>query len=101
MPLRPDAPEHLHDKPRPRRRLPMKPCAARIFTKTVTNELAPDTSVLIGTIHAGDPRQAIALNALAILIERGEDLFVVPQNLVEFWAVATRPFTANGLGLSA
>jgi predicted nucleic acid-binding protein len=27
-------------------------------------------------------------------------LFVPPQNLIEFWAVATRPVEANGLGLS-
>lgn len=24
----------------------------------------------------------------------------MPQNLIEFWAIATRPTTANGLGLS-
>jgi hypothetical protein len=28
-------------------------------------------------------------------------LCVVPQNLYEFWATATRPTVANGLGLSA
>ena len=30
----------------------------------------------------------------------GEVLYVVPQNIYEFWAVATRPAAANGLGLS-
>lgn len=30
----------------------------------------------------------------------GETLCVTPQNLYEFWAVATRPATGNGLGLS-
>lgn len=59
-----------------------------------------DTSILIGTIHAGDPRQTAALDALARLLQRSETLYVVPQNLIEFWVVATRPFSANGLGLS-
>jgi len=27
-------------------------------------------------------------------------LFVTPQNLIEFWAVATRPLDSNGLGMS-
>lgn len=34
------------------------------------------------------------------LLQNGEELFVVPQNLIEFWAVATRPPSANGLGMT-
>jgi len=30
----------------------------------------------------------------------GEVLSIFPQNLIEFWAVATRPTINNGLGLS-
>ena len=30
----------------------------------------------------------------------GESLSIFPQNLIEFWAVATRPSANNGLGLS-
>jgi len=41
-----------------------------------------------------------ALNAVVGLRRKGEDLCVVPQNLIEFWAVATRPLAANGLGLT-
>lgn len=29
------------------------------------------------------------------------ELHIVPQNLVELWAVATRPFGENGLGMNA
>jgi predicted nucleic acid-binding protein len=31
----------------------------------------------------------------------GHELAIAPQVLYEFWAVATRPLTANGLGFSA
>lgn len=59
-----------------------------------------DTSILVRTIHAGDPHQAVAVDAVARLRRRGEKLCVVPQNLIEFWAASTRPASANGLGLS-
>jgi predicted nucleic acid-binding protein len=39
----------------------------------------------------------VALDAVAAIRSRGEELCVVPQNLIEFWAVATRPLSANGL----
>ncbi|CAN5302354.1 hypothetical protein BH20ACI2_BH20ACI2_23220 [soil metagenome] len=60
-----------------------------------------DTSVLIGSIHDGSPRQESSIKAVNVLLGQSEDLLVVPQNLVEFWAVATRPDMANGLGLSS
>ena len=42
----------------------------------------------------------MAENALAKLRGRQETLFIAPQNMVEFWSVATRPATENGLGMS-
>ena len=59
-----------------------------------------DTSIIMRTIHIGSSQQISAINALAELRKQGETLCVVPQNLIEFWAVATRPVSANGLGLS-
>jgi len=41
-----------------------------------------------------------ALNAVSGLRARGEELCIVPQNLIEFWAVATRPLNANGLEMT-
>ena len=38
--------------------------------------------------------------AVDILLAHEDELFVVAQNLIEFWAVATRPIANNGLGLS-
>jgi len=38
--------------------------------------------------------------AVSILATRRDELHVVAQNLIEFWAVATRPIIDNGLGLT-
>lgn len=59
-----------------------------------------DTSILIATIHNDDLRQTVSLEALQHLLRKDEELCVFPQNLTEFWAVATRPVTSNGYGLS-
>jgi len=40
------------------------------------------------------------LDALDKLRQDGETLCIVPQNLIEFWAVATRPRASNGLGMT-
>jgi predicted nucleic acid-binding protein len=41
---------------------------------------------------------ADAVTATNTLLERGEKLYVTPQNLMEFWNVYTRPLERNGLG---
>lgn len=43
---------------------------------------------------------AVADNAVSTLLTQGEILCVTPQNLIEFWAVATRPLANNGLELT-
>jgi predicted nucleic acid-binding protein len=60
-----------------------------------------DTSYLVRLAIENDPLHPIAVAALTKLLERGESLAIAPQNLIEFWSVATRPAAANGLGLSA
>lgn len=41
-----------------------------------------------------------AMEALNVLLE-GEDLmYITTQNLIEFWNVATRPLKRNGLGMT-
>jgi|SRR6185369_3797945 len=44
--------------------------------------------------------QPVAEAAMVALRQGGESLSIFPQNLIEFWAVATRPLANNGLGLS-
>ncbi len=61
---------------------------------------AVDTNVLRRSIDVGHAAQPVAQDAMIRLRQRGESLSVFPQNLIEFWAVATRPVANNGLGLS-
>ena len=60
-----------------------------------------DTNVLLRLIQKIHPMRAEARRALLALRGRGEELCVAPQNVIEFWAVCTRPLDKNGLGLTA
>ncbi len=59
-----------------------------------------DTNVLLRSIEAGHPMHAIARQAVQYLTASGATLLVASQNLIEFWVVATRPVSVNGLGLT-
>lgn len=59
-----------------------------------------DTSVLVRLLLPHDPRCPVATSALDELKRRGEAACVAPQNLIEFWSVATRPVEVNGLGMA-
>jgi predicted nucleic acid-binding protein len=59
-----------------------------------------DTNVLIRLSQFNDPAHGTAQAAIAKLQAAGRSLGIVPQNLFEFWAVATRPVANNGLGLT-
>lgn len=60
-----------------------------------------DTNVLLRLIVAHDARSAVAAGAIDELQRAGESLLVAPQNLIEFWAAATRPIEANGCSSSS
>ncbi len=64
-----------------------------------------DTNLLTRITRSLDPQSGVARAAVQTLSARQERLIVVPQNLYEFWAVATRPpgpppAGANGLGMT-
>src|SRR6185369_16048588 len=61
-----------------------------------------DTNVLLRLILPHDPLLAVAEDAISELLARNDTLFTTSQNLIKFWAVATRPIgpPATGLGLS-
>jgi hypothetical protein len=59
-----------------------------------------DTNILLRSLQPHHPHCSIAERALAVLRSRDETLHLAVQNLIEFWAVATRPETENGLGMS-
>ncbi len=58
-----------------------------------------DTNLLLRSLNSDDPHYGAAASALAKLRLRTE-LCIAPQNLIEFWAVATRPRKLNGLGMT-
>ncbi len=59
-----------------------------------------DTNILLRLIKSNDPEFLLVRRAVHALKARGERLCYVPQNIVEFWNVCTRPADRNGYGLS-
>jgi predicted nucleic acid-binding protein len=59
-----------------------------------------DTNLLLRLAEPKHPMYGSVLSATGVLRKRGEMMGVVPQNLIEFWAVATRPRANNGLGMT-
>jgi predicted nucleic acid-binding protein len=59
-----------------------------------------DTNILLRSASPAHPMHADAVRSVGTLLSRGERVCVFPQNLIEFWAVATRPAGVNGLGFS-
>jgi len=59
-----------------------------------------DTNLLLRAVQPEAPTNALAIEAMATLLADGHELFITPQNLIEFWAVVTRPTAVNGLGWS-
>jgi predicted nucleic acid-binding protein len=59
-----------------------------------------DTNIFVRLLNPQAPQAVLAERALNALRASGEELQITSQNLVEFWAVATRPIAENGLGLS-
>lgn len=57
-----------------------------------------DTNILLRVSDGSSPDQPIAEQAVAALRLRGDFPHITAQNIIEFWAVATRPREANGLG---
>ena len=59
-----------------------------------------DTNILLRLLQPKHPHAAKAEQAVETLRRRGEPLNLAAQNLVEFWAVITRPANENGLGFT-
>ena len=61
-----------------------------------------DTNILLRLAQPNHQQHQTAVDAITRSRVTGETLYITPQNVAEFWAVATRPVgAANGLGLSA
>ena len=59
-----------------------------------------DKNVLLRLADAASLQHGVVTRALAVLTSAGSPLYVTAQNLIEFWAVATRPQSRNGFGLA-
>lgn len=59
-----------------------------------------DTNVLLRRTQPGHPSCEAAVNSVARLLAAGQTVCINPQNIAEFWNVATRPIAFNGLGFS-
>ena len=57
-----------------------------------------DTNVWLRSVDALSAQHQPACRAIAGILAQGDNIFLAPQNLIEFWAVVTRPVGANGLG---
>jgi predicted nucleic acid-binding protein len=64
-----------------------------------------DTNLLARMTNSQHPQCAASRRAVHVLFAGREELIIVPQNLYEFWSVATRklgapPYGQNGLGMT-
>jgi predicted nucleic acid-binding protein len=59
-----------------------------------------DTNILVRLAQPHHPSAQVAARALKTLRSGNETLHITQQNIVEFWAVTTRPVDANGLGFT-
>ena len=57
-----------------------------------------DTNLLLRLADPDSEQHAVATQALARLLGKGDEVYLTPQNFIEFWAVATRPVEVNGFG---
>ncbi len=60
-----------------------------------------DTNIWLRAVQPGASQHLLTVEALAALLDRGDEVFLTAQNVIEFWSVASRPIGANGLGWSA
>jgi predicted nucleic acid-binding protein len=58
-----------------------------------------DTNVVARLAEPAHPQHASAQSAIRKMLLAKDELVVVPQIVYEFWVVATRPMSQNGLGL--
>jgi len=59
-----------------------------------------DTNILLRLAETNSPMNAIARRSVVTLKQQSLELHIAPQNIIEFWVVATRPISSKGLGLT-
>ena len=59
-----------------------------------------DSNLLLRFVQPKHPLNPITVKAIRKMRDQGAVVRACPQNSTEFWAVATRPVAANGLGFT-
>lgn len=59
-----------------------------------------DSNILTALSQKHSSQYFCVKRAMAARRKDKENIFIFPQNLIEFWSVATRPLEVNGLNLS-
>ena len=57
-----------------------------------------DTNIILRSAEPAHPMRKDAVNTVKSLLADGHNVFLILQNLIEFWNVATRPIDKNGFG---
>ncbi len=57
-----------------------------------------DTNILLRLLDENSSQHELVSDAISQLFLQQVQILICPQNLAEFWAVATRPISANGMG---
>ncbi len=63
-------------------------------------DIQADTNILLRSVEPAHPTHQQAVNAVKTLLANGDRVCLIPQNLIEFWNVATRSTDKNGFGWS-
>ena len=61
-------------------------------------DIQADTNILLRSTEPAHPTHQQAVDAVKTLLANGDRVCLIPQNLIEFWNVATRPIDKNGFG---
>jgi predicted nucleic acid-binding protein len=59
-----------------------------------------DTNVLLRFLDTNSPQNPLIRQTVTTLRFQGHGIKICPQNIIELWAVATRPLSANGFNWS-
>ena len=63
-------------------------------------DVLADTNIILRRLHRTHPQHRQARGAITKVSADGNRVCVTSQNLIELWAVCTRPVESNGFGLS-
>ena len=57
-----------------------------------------DTNIILRIIDKTSPDHKLSYSIIKRLISENYEICIIPQVLIEFWVVATRPVNSNGFG---